>query len=421
MNTAAGPNILLVVVDCLRADFAYDAELARTPALDRLRAGGFSFLNTIAATSTTTPCFATLLTGLYPFEHGVRSHSEYSLAEGVTTIAGLLAEAGYYTRAEVTGPLGPEVGLDRGFADYRFRSKEQTIHTAWGAELLSSMQHMPREPWFVLLHLWPLHKSRQVPPEVDDRRFGKTRYGRALAGIDRYLARLLDLLPENTLTVLTGDHGEDIARGPLDRLQKKLRKKLQRYRVTRGLTRRHVATLYRGCHVGHGYGLYETLIKVPLILHLPARIPHGRSELQVRHLDVAPTILELAGAPAGQTTGASLLGMMRGEDHDHRPAYLEAVGRIMPDENDWLAGMRVENRYKYIYAPHRDDFEPQLFDLTADPGEKRNVARHRPEVAARLRGAIEDLPADAMRGARMDAATRQRVMERLRDLGYADD
>jgi len=421
MNAAARPNILLIVVDCLRADFAYDAELSCTPTIDALRADGFSFLNTIAATSTTTPCFASLLTGLYPFEHGIRSHSEYSLAEGVSTLAGLLAEAGYYTRAEVTGPLRPEVGLDRAFDDYRLRSKEQTIHTRWGGELLRAMRNLPREPWFVLLHVWSLHKSRQVPPECQDRRFGKTRYGRALAGIDRYLARLLDVLPENTLAVLTGDHGEDIAWGPFDRLQKKLRKKWQRFRVTRHLTRRHIALLYRGCHVGHGYGLYETLIRVPLVMHLPRHVPHGWSELQVRHVDVAPTILDLAGLPAVQMTGGSLATIMRGEDNEHRAAYLEAVGRIMPDRNDWLAGMRVENRYKYIYAPYRDGFEPQLFDLAADPGEKRNVARRHPDVAARLRAAIEALPTNAMPGGRMSAAERRRVMDRLRDLGYTDD
>lgn len=421
MNATESPNILLIVVDCLRADFAYESDLAVTPTLDALRSEGFSFVNAIASAATTTPCVASLLTGLYPFEHGVRSHSGYRVADGVVALPLLLSRAGYHTRAEVSGPLGPEVGLDRGFDEYFFRSRDQHIHTSWGEGLLQRMQELPARPWFVLLHLWSLHKSRKVLPECDNDGCARTHYGRALASTDRYLARLLEVVPPNTLIVLTGDHGEDIAWGRFDRFQKKLRKKWHRYRVTRRLTRRHVALLYRGCHIGHGHGLHDALVRVPLILHLPGTVPHGWSELQVRHIDIAPTILELAGLPLPDMTGRSLMGITKGQEDVHRTAYLEAVGRVIPDPSQWLAGMREANRYKYICAPHRDDFRPQLFDLAADPEERSNIARRRPDVAARLRAAIEALPTQSMRGGLMDAEERGRVTARLRDLGYLDD
>jgi arylsulfatase A-like enzyme len=418
---AAAPNILLLVVDCLRSDFVFEVDLAHTPTLDALRENGFGFPSAIASTSTTSPSFASLLTGMYPYEHGVRSHSGYRLAEHVTGLAGVLRDAGYHTHAEVSGPLDVTIGLDRGFGSYRHRVREDTVHTAWGRELITRLQGCAT-PWFLMLHIWCLHKSRQVLPQCDTRAHGRTLYGRALASIDLYLGELLGTLPENTLTVLTGDHGEDIAYGPLDRFQKKLRKKLKRFLVKRHLTSRHISFLYRGCHVGHGYGLYDTLVRVPLVLHHPRLVPRGESSVQVRHIDVAPTILASAGIrPPEEMSGRPLQPIMRGEDDAHRDAYLEAVGHIMPDKSEWLAGIRVDNRYKYIYAPFRGDYPPQLYDLQDDPRERHNVARREPEVAAGLRRRLTELQTDRMVGVKLSPAEQKRVMTHLRSLGYLDD
>src|SRR3989344_1165321 len=104
------PNILLIVVDCLRADHAYENK-AHIPTIKNIMKNGYSFLNTMSSTSTTTPSFASLLTGLYPFENGVRSHSGYSLKKGAKTIQKILKQNGYHTYAEVTGPLTGETGL----------------------------------------------------------------------------------------------------------------------------------------------------------------------------------------------------------------------------------------------------------------------------------------------------------------------
>jgi len=415
------PNVLFIVIDCLRADFVHQRGHARTPTLDRLGEEGFSFSSAIASTTTTTPSFASLITGLYPFQHGVRSHSGYRLSEGVRTLAELLQERGYRTCAELCGPLGPEVGLTRGFDQYNHRSRTETIHSEWGERLLERVAGGMRRPWFVWLHIWSLHQPRQVIPECEDRRFGRTQYGRALSSIDLYLARLLEKVPEGTLLVLTGDHGEEISSSALQARWNKLRRTLYRFMRKRGLTRRHISHALRGIRDGHGHSLYEVLVRVPLVFHCKGLVPPGGSPLQVRHIDIMPTILDLLGLPVPEgITGQSLWPAMQAAGGDHRDAYIESVGMVMPDKSDWLAGIRVANKYKYIYAPYLPGFSPELYDLERDSQERHNIASSMPELAAELRRKIESLKSERMVGERMSEDEQARVMERLKDLGYLD-
>src|SRR5215211_3558889 len=106
------PNVLFLMVDCLRADTLWDRErYPSMPHLDRLAERASVFTTAIAAATTTTPSVATMLTGLAPAEHGIRSLLGYKLRPGVRTLADELREAGYYTAAETTGPLFPETEL----------------------------------------------------------------------------------------------------------------------------------------------------------------------------------------------------------------------------------------------------------------------------------------------------------------------
>lgn len=161
-------NVLLIVVDCLRADFVHDPRKAFIPAITKLQQTGFSFLNAIASSTTTTPSFASLLTGLYPFEHGVRSLSGYRLSTQIPTFPETMREAGYHTYAEVTGPLEKQTGFSSRFDEYRYREPEETIHTAWGNNFLAKLTDYYEQPWFVLLHVWSLHRPRVICPQCDN-------------------------------------------------------------------------------------------------------------------------------------------------------------------------------------------------------------------------------------------------------------
>lgn len=415
------PNILLAVVDCLRADHVYQAGLANTPALDALRREGFSFLNTIATNTQTTPSFGSLLTGRYPFDNGIRSLYGHRLAEGVRTLPELLREAGYHTWAEVSGPLAAEAGLDRGFDEYNFRAKRDFVHGEWGEYLLKRLRQPPRAPWFMLLHLWEVHMKRQVLSECDSAAFGATNYARAVSSLDRYLGRMAAALPEGTLLALTGDHGEMITRSRFERRLKKERKRFYMFLRKAGLISRHPAHGLRGCWEGHGHMLYDELIRVPLILHGKGMVSSGASEKQTRHVDIPATLLDAAGVtPPPEMTGRSLLATARGGPGEHRDAYIEVAGAQYFNKELALAALREENRYKYIYAPFNDAFVPELFDLQADPLERRNIAASQPEVAARLRAKLDAMPVDRLPGTEMTEQEKAVALQRLKSLGYHD-
>ncbi len=417
------PNILLLVVDCLRADHVYEEGLAHIPAVRSLMDRGFAFRNAIASTTTTTPSFASLLTGRYPFEHGVRTHHGGKLSENVVMMPQLLQQAGYHTYAEACGPLGVEVGMNRGFDEYVHRGRRAVITGAWGKELLEKLGGHYEEPWFLMLHVWALHKPRQVLPERKGKECGPTEYGRSFSSIDLRLGPVLDMLPPGTAVIFTGDHGEEIPTGWLDMRIRRIRKQVYLFKRRHGLTRTHISIGSRDCSDGHGFAIYDHLVKVPLILAGGDRIPAGRSDVQVRHIDLAPTVLDLAGVPAPEEmTGSSLLSVVEGRDDAHRDAYLEAVGSGLGTTNAWLAGIRVENRYKYIYAPFYDLFEPELYDLSADPDERNNIAGEQPGVVADLLsriGAIQERARTA--GVPLSDDEQRTVLDRLKDLGYVDE
>src|SRR4029077_11189385 len=104
----------------------------------------------------------------------------------------LLAAEGYYTLAEVTGPLLPENALDRGFIEYHCRAATCSLSDAWVATLLQRLRTRAlAERWFLFLHLWELHSPRKVLGPFKHRRYGRNRYDRALASLDAHPPSML--------------------------------------------------------------------------------------------------------------------------------------------------------------------------------------------------------------------------------------
>ena len=112
------PNILLIVIDCLRADRSFDVDrTAQTPGMQALAERGTLFTHLITANSMTIPCMTTMFSGMYPAHHGVRAMVGARVSDSVPLLAELLRENGYHTYAEATGPLSEFYRLNRGFAE----------------------------------------------------------------------------------------------------------------------------------------------------------------------------------------------------------------------------------------------------------------------------------------------------------------
>lgn len=410
-------NVLFVLVDCLRADAVYGQERGTvTPAIDELISRGAFFSQAISTAVTTTTCVASLLTAQYPFVHGIRTLYGYKLNAGCVTLPEVLRKNGYHTYALVTGPLSPLTGLDRGFEEYEYRTESVYLSDEWGEGLRRKLRERQfREPWFIFLHLWEVHRPRQVREGCNSKRFGSDPYERAVSSLDAELKKLFELVGEDTLIVLHGDHGEN---------REAVRQSLLYpfYRLKRRFAGSVNPRFYK---IGHGFHVYDFLIRVPLLFAGPAIFPAGKVVPdQVRQIDIFPTLLEALGfdMPAA-AHGRSLIPLLRDEALPELPAHVAAAGGHLQGPENWRVGIRTA-AWKYVFTPQKPEVPEELYHLAADPQEWRNVAETRRSVAQELRQHLLEMISGtfyvtgAAADEQMSDEEKKMMEERLKQLGY---
>ena len=392
-----GLNVLLVTLDTTRADRlgCYGFTGARTPHLDELARGGVLFAHAYCPVPLTLPSHASILTGLYPFHHGVHNNGTYALGPEPATLAAALKALGYETAAFTASfSVDSRFGLDRGFDVYDDTFEADSPIKAYDSErraeevaaaFASWLEPRGRDRFFAWVHFFDPHLPYD-PPAAYREEFASSPYDGEIAYMDHHVGRIIGLLEDKgllgrTLVVVAGDHGEAFGE--------------------------------KG-ESGHGIFIYEPTVHVPLILWAGARLPAGRVvESRARLIDILPTVLDLLGAPAVEALdGASLVPRIRRPASAPPDAYLET---FYPRENHgWseLTGL-VSGPWKYIQAPR-----PELYHLRDDPGEDDNLVSSEPGKAAELEARL----AAAIRGAAVADAGRRSLtgeeQEKLRALGY---
>ncbi len=404
------PNVFMLVIDSLRADAVFGPQVA-TPNIDRYIEAGAAFRQCVCSSTTTTPSFSSILTGCYPPRHGVRGLQGYRLNSAIATIAEAFSDTGYQTHAEVTGPLLPETGILRGFDEARHRPGYKAPFFGWRDEICNRMQSYT-DPWFLLLHIWEVHRPYRSPPDFNKRR-DKAGYEAALAATDEYLQPLFDVAGDNTIVVITGDHGEDYPNSELG---------LQKVRWARRLRRAtklgswfpYLDSKLAGQEIGHGFALYEHLVRVPLVLAGPG-LAATSVEDQVRHVDLFPTLADLCGVSAPAVLdGRSLRPLIEGPGLPEEPAYMEAVGVKLAGNR--IVGVRTPD-WKLL---RRGNGRPSLYKLDGGgpPNERRNLYSRYPEVTGRLEEFLERVQSSAVSESGMTTEEESVVEQHLRDLGY---
>jgi arylsulfatase A-like enzyme len=441
------PDVLILVVDSLRADrVAGDDRSCRTPNLDRFRETATAFTKAFSVASTTTPCTSSILSGTYPFVHGVHSLAGRRLRADLQTLPELFKGSGYHTWAEMTGPLEAVTGLDRGFDEYRCRPYRQWLDTPFGDELVARVKDAPR-PWFGYVHLWEVHYPRRVTPEFQSSAYGETLYDRSVSSLDNQLARVLGAVGDDTVVVFTADHGEYLSRSKKNELVTRLKGPAawakRNVPGARKLRRRLMPLLFKGLRpgtptdsdgyrawLGHGFHVFETLVHVPLVVRAPGVFPSGAEvEPMTSHVDLFPTLaaaLELDGSLHSHLSGLDLTALVRNGDRPGREAlYLQASGaRRMNRPEQWLAGLRTD-RYKYARGMYNAELPDELYDLESDPDERKNLAADRSEVTADMRARLAALmeaeaPVEPAEGTAYTPEEEALLEARLKELGYLD-
>ncbi len=364
------PNVILVVMDTTRADhlscYGYDQDTS--PILDSLARQGVLFERVASPAPATLPAVTSILSGLHPYHHGVRYNNYYRVGDGIPLLSEAFSRAGYRTAAFVSAyVLHSSFGLSRGFdlydeqfaagrknlvgLDATAGSERQAAETTAGALRWLAES---REPFFLLLHYFDPHYPYQ-PPAIYDGRFNSA-YDGEIANVDLNIGRLLTFLRErdlldNTLLLVTGDHGEGLAEHNEDT---------------------------------HAFNQYDTTLRVPLIIRFPDGAHAGRRiKPLVRLIDIAPSLLDYAGLePWATLDGESLLPLLTRQAGGSRPAYAEAVAPYI--EFRWPIIFSLNSgRYKLILKKR-----PELYDLYYDPGETRDLAMEKQELVAEMSGAI---------------------------------
>ena len=458
----AGPNLVLISIDTLRADHvgAYGGPPGLTPQLDRMAAEGVSFRDAVTSAPWTLPAVTSLMTGLYPRHHGAGAITNRrdplgrsALPTGTWTLATALHARGYRTHAIVTNPyLALRYGLGAGFQGYENLTIESEFFLAgrdatairllaWlrpdlvvgdRGETVSARatawltRAAAGTPFFLWLHYIDPHppygrrgsahhKSFRgdswlgaegtepaglvlTSPDAARLRSGEIRlsegekdavralYREEVASVDAAVGSVLDALDalglaERTLVVCVADHGEEF---------------------------------WEHGSYEHGHTVYEELIRIPLMMRLPGRLPRGaRVPGVARMTDVAPTILDLLGLPLAPEArdGASLLPVMRGEEPAPRVALVENL--LFAEER---IGLHTGDR-KYV---HWDRGKEEVYDLAVDPGEQRDLAGVGAITAAlrSLQAEVDHFGTDAARAAAPGEEPPPTTVAALRALGY---
>jgi arylsulfatase A-like enzyme/Flp pilus assembly protein TadD len=394
-----GFNVLLVTIDTLRADHvgAYGSALGLTPTIDRLAGEGLRFAVAHAHVPMTLPSHTTIMTGLYPVANGVHDNGSFRFDGAKPTLAGALKRAGYRTGAFVGAfVLDARFGLNAGFDVYDDRVQgasanleivqrpaEAVLAPAYDWIVGGNPQSATgNQQWFAWVHLYDPHEP-YTPPEPFASRYSQDPYSGEIAYADRALGGFVDRLRgsalDRTLVVITSDHGESL-----------------------------------GEHGERTHGLfaYEATLRVPLVLWAHGAIAPAVVAAPARLVDLAPTILDLVGVPAGALDGRSLRPRAPGEPAlDDPGSYFEALNANLTRNWAPLKGI-VRDRLKLVDLPI-----PELYDLAADPGEQRNLYASQRERARDLESRLDRVNAgtpapSAQRPVDSDAATR------LRSLGY---
>ncbi len=436
-------NLLILCLDTLRTDrmSAYGHDRPTTPRIDQLAEQGALFELALSQSNWTVPATASILTSLYPSEHGAGVKGEIrnlmesevqQLRKETRTLGQILSEAGFRTALLSANPylFGR---FKRGFD---VAEVERTDATTLTDKAIAFVDTADENPFFLYVQYMDLHPPI-TPPGPFFNMFGKEipgkrgkphtdwRFGShnnfkgpnfrqfrdhrlalhdgALRYVDTEIGRLIDTLQQaghmkDTLIVVTSDHGEEY--------------------WDHAAQERALAEDPRGLWgIGHGHSMYQELLRVPLLFRGPGIEEGRRIDCPARLVDIVPTAMEMLGLPIpGGLRGTSLTPFLsttvKSPICEPRPSLAESPAFGPDSKAITFGGYKLVRRY--------DGFV-QLFDLERDPGELIDLSDERPELVAELTDLIEH----ELSGVDPDASDEtmdfdEDTLEQLRTLGYID-
>jgi arylsulfatase A-like enzyme len=424
-------RILLVTIETFRWDHASLHGYSRdtTPTLERLAREGARFDRHYVQAPFTRPSLSSMVTSRYPVSLGITDNVP-PLPESAYTAAEIFTDRGYVTSGFLAQfILGQHYGFTQGFHDF-FNHKNDTVTETVTRDLYPWLERHKADNTFSWIHLFDPHGPYRpldgyadryrddalynndsqmlsagkgkatgafVPGYVADpgqleRRHYVANYDAEIRYVDDHLAKLVKWLEDSgqardTLLVITADHGESMTD--------------------------------HGRYFAHG-SLYEHDLHVPMVIWAPGRVTPG-TQVTARssHLDILPTLLDFAGAdePDG-LKGHSLRGLMAGGAKAPQPFTIAVTGAGPREQVAVISDSDLK-----LIVDHKGQ-PVEVYDLTQDPDETRNLIGSRGDEARKLAGAyrgwVQDQLADDARTTTQDRDLSDDEIEALRALGYIE-
>ncbi len=390
-------HIVLISMDTTRADYlsCYGYPKETTPSIDMLAHTSTRFENVVSPVPITLAAHSSMLTGTIPPYHGVHNNIGYQLADKNLTLAELLKKNGFNTGAIVSSyVLDRRFGLNQGFNSYdgsfdvapdqpgeEERPGDESTQVA-----LDWLERNKDGKSFLFLHYYDAHAEYE-PPEPFATKFSGDPYAGEIAFVDHCIGQVIQKLKDlkmydSTLLIVTGDHGEML--GEHGESQ-------------------------------HSYFIYESAIKVPLIVHLPEQTKAQMISQTIGLVDIVPTIcallhIEIPSPVQGRDLGLFLKGTT--PQGYERNLYSES---IVPRRLGASTLMAISTgKWKYIQAPR-----PELYDIAADPAEEHNLSSSVPQRARILEDKLSEILEKAVRtDADSSLSLDAESIRRLESLGY---
>lgn len=360
------PNVVLIVLDTLRADhlpfYGYGKNTA--PFLSHIASRGVVFENTFTASSWTGPATASIFTSLYPFQHGVTTGffagkffkiEINRIPNCIKTIPELLKANGYKTYGVANNPnICEEEGFARGFDKFALfkdaHEKKMTLQLEnWCNEIKSQKKYFlyihyndchvpytPRKPWY--------EKKEKKRDDIF------SRYDSEISYVDEKIKKIYEQLgwDNNTLLIITADHGEEF---------------------------------WDHKKTGHGKTLYSEVIHVPMLFYFPGgHYANKRIKTNSSNMDILPTIRQYLDIKSNQAEeGINLLPLINGEKNNSQENERYIFSHLLKHsrENDGTMAYHKATIYqdwKYIFVDKfQKEYRRELFNLKQDYNEQNNI------------------------------------------------
>ncbi len=469
------PNILFLLIDSFRADKCFgNDKTSLTPNIDKLIKNNVYFTQTICSAPVTSPSVSSIFTSRYPFESIIQDENHYKPNPDIPTYIDDLIKLGYDPFA-LTPELTSYMGLKKIFKNnIETYNSSSTLYDGLGDRLIEKLTSQNfKEPWIFYLHLLDLHGSATFqlsdgPKKYENKKYGSNQYERMVSAMDEWIGKIIDKINlENTLIVITSDHGSEVGvyseeieqykknitqykkihfksihkltsklpesfsplRSTLSNIYSKRKRdklKFKRQNESKKIYENNLNPYEKRIlksTVDSTLEVYDDRFRIPLIFAGYGINSHKIISQQVRSIDIFPTIAAITGnnIENKDRRGQNLLPLIQGNTLEEKPVMVESTPNSPQSLTSNTVGIRT-SKYKYFRDRIESEKNVHLFDLIKDPLEKINIATSNPNLVNELENELLNINNDGNFEFKKELTTNENenelIEKELKKLGY---